>query len=124
MRTIRLPRARRFAAASLAGVALLAAAACGGDPDIGDVQDELKDAVPEAASSQLPGVEFDTDTLTCPEGQSVESGQEFDCTVEGTSNGTPLVFTLSVTMTGDNEFSWSISNGQPADGSGGTTTAG
>ena len=102
-------RARRRPA--LLGVALLAGGAlaltgCGGDPDVGDVEDKLAEDVPSQAADALPGVEFDTDTVSCPEDQSVAEGETFDCTIEATERGRDVVYTLSITMTGENSFSW------------------
>jgi hypothetical protein len=91
---------------ALAAGASLALAGCGGDPDIGDVEDKLAEDVPSQAANALPGVEFDTDTVSCPEGQSVAEGETFECTMEATERGRDVVYTLTVTMTGENSFSW------------------
>jgi len=48
-------------ALAVAGGLLLAG--CGGDPDIGDVQDKLSEDAPGELQGALPGVEFDGDSV-------------------------------------------------------------
>ena len=104
---LRRPRLRVTAlAGALAAGGTLALAGCGGDPDVGDVQDKLAEDIPSQAADALPGVEFDTDTVSCPEDQSVAEGEMFDCTIEATEQNRDVVYTISVTMTGEDSFSW------------------
>ncbi len=95
---------------------------CGGDPDIGDVQDKLAEEAPGELQGALPGVEFDGDSVACPDGQSVAEGEEFDCTITGVEGGQDVTYTLSVTMTGEDSFSYRPTNVEVEGG--GTTTGG
>lgn len=105
--------------AALAAAAALALAGCSSDPDIGDVEEKLAEDVPAQAAPTLPGVTFDTDTVTCPEDQSVAEGETFECTIEATEGQRQVVYTLRVRMTGENSFSWAPTGREVIDRAGG-----
>ncbi len=59
---------------ALAAGASLALAGCGGDPDIGDVEDKLAEDVPSQAANPPPRSQVATDTVSSPQAQSVAEG--------------------------------------------------
>ena len=108
-------RTHAFAAAALAAFSLVLAA-CGGDPDVGDVRDALAEEVPARAEQQAPQVDFDPDSVTCPEEQSVAEGERFECTIAAIESGTDVVYTIAVEMTGEGSFDWVLTGVEPAGG--------
>jgi hypothetical protein len=89
-----------FAAGAIA-TAALGLSACGGSVSIGGktLNDDDAQTQPGAQLAKSAGVKASTVSVSCPDGQKVEKGHTFDCTLTDKSNGKRYV--VNVTETND-----------------------
>jgi outer membrane lipoprotein SlyB len=78
---------------ALLAVAALALAGCGNEIDTGELEEDLRTQLSEDA-----GVPAEDVSVSCPDGEKAEEGNEFDCTLTA-PNGDEV--TVEVTMKDD-----------------------
>ena len=115
---------RRLAIPALAGLVVLGAAACAGDPSTGDFKSEAEKYI-EGDLSEAPelGGQLTFDDASCTEPDSTDLATTYECTANG-SDG--VAYTLTVQITGKNELTVNAIDPPPSalDSSTPTTTAG